>query len=125
MVFGCGYFHSYVYGRPIALQTDHSPLLSIMKKPLHKAYPRLQRLLLRLQRYEVAQVTYVPGKYLYLADTLSKAYSTKTPSTQADLEYEVVMVHSLEVASEMSDWLSMAYVGSQAGVLRGLGLDPS
>jgi len=47
MVFGCEYFHSYVYGRPIALQTDHSSLLSIMKKPSHKASPRLQRLLLK------------------------------------------------------------------------------
>lgn len=46
IVFGCEYFPSYLYGRAIAIQTDHKPLLSIIKKPLQEASPRLQRLLL-------------------------------------------------------------------------------
>ena len=42
-------------------------------KPLAKAPPRLQRLMLSLQPYNLC-VEYVPGKYMYLADTLSHAY---------------------------------------------------
>jgi hypothetical protein len=109
IVFGCEYFHSYVYGRPIAVQTDHKPLLSIIKKPLQKASPRLQRLLLRLQRYELGSVTYVPGKLLYIADTLSRAYIQNPELSQKELEEEVVMVHALEVSEDMHDWLLAAY----------------
>ena len=47
IVFGCEKFHGYVYGRPINIQTDHNPLVTIVKKELYKASPRLQRLLLR------------------------------------------------------------------------------
>ena len=73
-VFGCEKFHGYVYGRPKNIQTDHNPLVTIVKKELYKASPRLQRLLLRSLKYNINRITYVPGKYLYLADTLSKAY---------------------------------------------------
>ena len=109
IVFGCEYFHNYIYGQPVAIQTDHKPLLSIVKKPLHRASPRMQRLLLRLQRYEVGSISYVPGKHLYLADTLSRAYLQDCGSKQTDLEDEVVMVHTLEVADELSEWLVTAY----------------
>ena len=72
--FATSKFHQYVYGKPnVSIQTDHKPLESILKKPLCKAPPRLQRLMLRLQPYDL-DVHYVPGKYMYLADTLSRAY---------------------------------------------------
>ncbi len=41
-----------------------------VNKPLHQAPARLQRFLLQLQKYDL-QVIYKPGKYLYIADTLS------------------------------------------------------
>ena len=63
----------YTYGADIDVITDHKPLESTFKKPLHKVPPRLQRMRLRLQKYHV-KVRYVPGKYLYVADTLSRAY---------------------------------------------------
>ena len=47
-------FDSYVYGKSdVTVQTDHKPLLCIVKKSLSSAPKRLQRmfLLLRLQRY--------------------------------------------------------------------------
>ena len=65
--------HQYVYEKPkVSVQTDHKPLESILKKPLCKAPPRLKRLMLRLQPYDL-DVHYGPGKYIYLADTLSRA----------------------------------------------------
>ena len=61
-----------------------------------------------MQRYEVGSISYVPGKHLYLADTLSRAYLHDCGSKQTDLE-DVVMVHTLEVADELSEWLVTAY----------------
>ena len=43
--------HTYVYGRHVVVETDHKPLISIAKKALTTAPKRLQRMLLRLQRY--------------------------------------------------------------------------
>lgn len=43
-----------------------------MKKPLNKAPARLQRMLMRLQRYRF-KLTYKRGPTLHLADTLSRA----------------------------------------------------
>ena len=68
--FATSKFHQYVYGKPkVSVQTDHKPLDSIFNKSLCKASPILQRLMLRLQPYEL-DVHYGPGKYMYLADTL-------------------------------------------------------
>ncbi|XP_062605902.1 uncharacterized protein K02A2.6-like [Saccostrea cucullata] len=77
VVYGCQKFHQYVYGRMVHVETDHKPLQSIFSKPLCKAPMRLQRLLLTLQKYEL-NVQYKPGKLLYIADTLSRAYLHET-----------------------------------------------
>lgn len=58
VVFSCERFNHYIYGRPVDVMSDHKPLVSITKKPLVSTSPRLQRLLLRLQKYEV-NITYV------------------------------------------------------------------
>ena len=74
--------------------SDHKPLVSIMKKPLVNSSPTLQSLLLRLQKYEV-NISYAPGKYMYVADTLSRAFLNEQP-TDTDLNDDMeVMVHSL------------------------------
>ena len=70
--FACQKFHQYTYGKSIDVHSDHRPLESIMKKPIGKASPRLQRMMLQLQRYTL-NVRYVPGKLMYVADTLSRA----------------------------------------------------
>mgnify|MGYP003692691079 CR=1 FL=1 len=62
--FACSKFHQYVYGKETEVQTDHKPLVIIVKKPIAKASPRVQRMMLRLQRYEL-NLTYVPGKEMY------------------------------------------------------------
>ena len=72
VVFGCERFNHYVYGGPVEVDSDHKPLVPITKKPLVKSPARLQRLLLRLQKYDIS-TTYVPGKYMHVADTLSTA----------------------------------------------------
>ena len=53
IVFAVEKFHQYVFGKEaIIVESDHKPIESIMKKPLNKAPPRLQRLVLRLQPYD-------------------------------------------------------------------------
>ena len=44
-------FHYFMFGRPVTVLTDHKLLISISKKALVNAPPRLQRLLLRLNNY--------------------------------------------------------------------------
>jgi hypothetical protein len=67
--------------------------------PLAQTPPRVQRLLLRLRKYQPT-VTYVPGKYLYIADTLSRASLNTTDTDEAisnaDLNDDIeVMIHSI------------------------------
>ena len=71
-VFACDRFEAYVYGRELVnIESDHKPLEPIFLKSLDSAPKRLQRMLLRLQKYSL-QVKYKKGKDL--ADTLSRAY---------------------------------------------------
>lgn len=73
LVFGCGKFHSYVYGLPtFTAETDHKPLISIRKKNLNDMSPRIQRMMMAWQRYDF-DLIYTPGKHIVLADTLSQA----------------------------------------------------
>ena len=83
-----------MYGRPVEVDSDHKPLVPIIKKPLVKSPPRVQRLLLTLEKYDIS-ITYVPGKYMYVADTLSRAsLNEKSADSELNDDMEVV-VHSL------------------------------
>ncbi|KAI3373038.1 hypothetical protein L3Q82_006334 [Scortum barcoo] len=88
IVYGCEKFHQYVYGREIQVESDHKPLESIFKKPRHQAPMRLQRMLLRLQRYTL-NVTYKPGKGLHVTDALSRAYLQEQQEKLLEEELEV------------------------------------
>ena len=73
IVFACMKFSHYITRREeITVESDHKPLQSIFKKPLHAAPSRLQRMMLQLQRYSI-NVVYKPGKQMYVADHLSRA----------------------------------------------------
>ena len=85
IVFACQHYDAYIFGREsVQVETDHKPLVLIMQKP---APSRLQRMLLRLQRYNV-KLKYKQGKQMYVVDTLSRAYLPITDSSD--------FVHSLE-----------------------------
>ena len=94
-VFGMEQNHQYVYGREITLWTDHQPLVSIATKPLASTPKRLQRLLLRLQSYDV-KICYKPGKEIIemvLADTLSRAYIPSQNEDRSETEKDTEIVH--------------------------------
>lgn len=80
------------------MQSDHKPLENIHRKPLLSAPKRLQRMLLRLQKYDINAI-YVPCRKMLLADTLSRAYIPD--STKGDTETEIKTVN-------MADYLPIS-----------------
>ena len=98
IVFAVERFEQCVYGREVKVQTDHKPLESISKKSLISAPKRLQRMLLRLQKFDL-DVTYKKGTEKVLADTLSRAYrvpsetemtASKTLRGESERDVEVI-----------------------------------
>ncbi|KAL9975311.1 hypothetical protein ACROYT_G012464 [Oculina patagonica] len=80
----------YIFGRDVVhVETDHKPLEEIFKKSLCDAPARLQRMLLRLQRYNL-DVKYKKGPLMYIADTLSRAYLDETVSCEEVKSLELV-----------------------------------
>ena len=71
IVFTCQQFNTYVLGRPFTVESDHKPLEMIHQKSIASAPPRLQRMLLQLQQYDVT-MKYQPGKEMLLADALRR-----------------------------------------------------
>lgn len=96
IVFACERFNTYVYGRSIIVQSDHKPLEAIFKKPIASTTPRLQRMLLRLGRYQL-HVKYTPGKEMHIADALSRAYmqDARSPAEEELAEDLDVAVHTV------------------------------
>ena len=88
-------FHHYVYGRKVTVQSDHRPLESIIKKPIYKASPRLQLMLLRLMKYTVI-IIFTPGKDMHIAGALSPAtVDSSTGDNDAYIEEAELRVHSV------------------------------
>ena len=72
VVFACEQFRFYILGSHIDIESDHRPLESIVKKDIAVLSPRLQKMLLRLLRYSFS-LRYVPGRFMFVADALSRA----------------------------------------------------
>ena len=93
LVFACEKFHEYVHGATVIGETDHKTLVSLHKKNLCDLTPRLQRMMLRLRRYDL-KLEFKPGKYLIVADTLSRAFdrSVKKSNTEEEIKAHVDMI---------------------------------
>ena len=99
VIFELERFHQYTYGRTVQVRSDHKPLESILKKPLHAAPKRLQRMLLQLQKYDI-RLQYTLGKEMYIADTLSRAYLKDLPNdNESDIE-GVNMLSDLPISEQ-------------------------
>ena len=92
ILFACNKFHQYIYGRQFTVESDHKPLIPIFSKSVMKAPPRIQRMLLNMQKYDV-KVEYCPGKMLLVADALSRVGNAPVDHTlDEDLNFEVCSV---------------------------------
>ena len=87
IVYACERFHEYVYGQDFVVVSDHQPLKSIFNKPLSKSPARLQRFRLRLQKYSF-NVEYQRGKFMFVADALSRAPTDDPDSEISDEELD-------------------------------------
>ena len=106
ITFGAHKFSQYISRREkVTVETDHKPLESIFRKSLFDAPSRLQRMLLRLQRYNL-EVGYKPGPQMFIADHLSRASIRETGPQDEEFQVFAVEVegmgplNSVKISSE-------------------------
>ncbi len=84
----------------VHVESDHEPLKVIFKKLLLSTPARLQRMLMRQQKYSL-EVKDKPGKEMHIADSLSRAFLAEYHEKLLDEELEVNFVtHQLPVSQE-------------------------
>ena len=79
-------FRTYIEGQRFFLETDHKPLLSLMKKPYHNS--RIERWMTTLQQYDML-INHIPGTKNTTADALSR-YPVDKPVSIDELEPHVM-----------------------------------
>ena len=92
LVFGISKFHKYLHGRDFVLQTDHLPLIGLLKEDRAisaMASARIQRWALTLSKYQY-HLEYRPGTSICHADGLSRLPLTDTPG-RVHVPEEVVL----------------------------------
>lgn len=99
IVFACNKFHQYIYGRQIIVHTDHKPLTKIIYDDLDKASFRLQRMLLKLLRYNL-KLEYIPGRDMLIADALSRASLDVDGDDENELAFSINCVNQLYLSDE-------------------------
>lgn len=103
-------FHYFIYGHKITIINDHKPLECLLKKHLHDIpSPRLQRLKLKLLKYDI-DFKYLQGKFMYIADLLSRSYQEEN-NVDDSYMYEVIhcvgLTQNLECTEEQKSHLVM------------------
>ena len=88
-----------MYGHRVIVETDDKLLESIFLKPLNEAPPRLQRMLLKLTKYDVV-VRYVLRKLQVISDCLSRVPLSETePFSEPEDVIGVNLVRELGLES--------------------------
>ena len=82
------------------VESDHKPLGAILK-PLVSAPKRLQKIIMRMQRYDL-DVRYNEERELYIANTLSRHYTKLTKSTQEHGEHVLLARSTFKKGLEVS-----------------------
>ncbi|KAK2701669.1 hypothetical protein QYM36_019687, partial [Artemia franciscana] len=105
VVYGCKHFYHYLYGRRVNVMTEHHPLETIVRNPIHKAPPRVQRLMLQLQPYDL-HLRFRPGSKIPIADALSRLH---LPDIDEKLAKEIdVYVHQISRHLPLSAFVSIS-----------------
>ena len=119
IVFACQRFSTYLLGRSFIAESDHKPLEMIAMKNLANAPPRLQRMLLELQRYDVT-IKYRPGKEMQLADALSRCPARASQEIKLDMRVDYIAftkpwIEKLKDSTQRDPILATVYQLTQQG----------
>ena len=104
VLFGFEKFDVYTFGRLVNVESDHKPLQAIVKKPMALAPKRLQRMLLKLQRYNF-ELVYKKGTEMYIADTLSRVKHTTETNVQSQFEKDMESICAIDNDLDVSGQL--------------------
>lgn len=100
VVFATKKFHYFIYGRNLTVLSDHKPLVTLNTKEIKQIdSARLQRLALKLLKYKL-KIQYLLGKYMYIADLLSRNYFSCNKGDEIDLRQIIHTINSTLVVSE-------------------------
>ena len=77
------------------MHTDHKPLESIFQKPISLAPAKLQKMLLRVSKYDIC-VKYVGSKSVLLANTLSRLIEPGNGREIPGLDISIAQVLKVE-----------------------------
>ncbi|XP_074608689.1 uncharacterized protein LOC141863104 [Acropora palmata] len=117
----CERFETYIYGQDVVhVDSDHKPLETIVLKPLHAEPQCLQRMLLRLQKYNL-ELLYKKGCDTFLSDTLSRAYLPEVNPSELTQELEGVD-HKLLLPVSEARWQHIEHASADDPVLQVLRL---
>ena len=97
IVFACQRFNTYMLGRQFTVESDHKSLEMIHQKSLASTPPRLQCMLLQLQRYDLT-IRYKPGKDMLLTDALSRCPSHGSEEIKLDMCVDYVAFNKAWIA---------------------------
>lgn len=105
VVFACIHFKQYVLGKYIDVESDHKPLVPILKKSFIEIPVKLQKMRLRLQPFDVNH-QFKPGKELILAIALSRAHLS-IKKDDPDINASIL---NLNLDEKMSDERKIEFV---------------
>ena len=105
--------------RSFIAESDHKPLEMIAMKNLANAPPRLQRMLLELQRYDVT-IKYRPGKEMQLANALSCCPARASQEIKLDMRVDYIAftkpwIEKLKDSTQRDPILATVYQCTQQG----------
>ena len=95
---GCNKFYDYIYRLPtVAIEIDHKPLESILRKPIHAAPAHLQRMILSIQKYAL-YISHTDQANSFIADTLSRSPLTDLVDDLEYEQYDCNIMHTLSIS---------------------------
>ena len=86
IVFALKRFSSMLIGQTFEIQTDHAPLLRILRKPLDSVSNRMQRWIVAIQHFSF-QVSHIKGSENVVADALSRNPISLDPTPEEVAEH--------------------------------------
>ena len=101
VLFSVLHFKHFTYGCKVHVITDHKPLVSLFRKSLTSASPRLSRMLLHILDYQL-DVMYQPGTKMHLSDALSRLTSHNNNSKAEPIKGLDVTVHDVQIFRDLT-----------------------